>query len=271
MHSELDIVIPCLTDKATFTRCLSSFENQTNQRFRLIVVDDGVQYSLKEIASSSSLEMHVLTSCAENVSIARNIGLSAVTAPIVTFVDADDTVSRDFVDKILATFQASNADVEIFSIEKKKQEHTIVVSPPVGLIKTDNALVKFYSDDDNCRIIGSLHGKAFRSSIAKRLAFDEKAAVGEDALYLIQAIVRSRNIVGSECVIYNRFYNEQSVLSKLHTEKYRKAIVPSIKMAVVAILHMPTIFPYAIRNIFSVIAAYLTTKRVNTDEGTRAI
>lgn len=98
----VDIVMPALNAQDTIARSIASVLDQTAGRFQLTVVDDGSVDQTREIAESvPDVRVTVLKSARRGVGAARNLGVSAGSAPMVAFLDADDTVRPDWLELLL--------------------------------------------------------------------------------------------------------------------------------------------------------------------------
>ncbi len=114
---KVSVIIPCYNvPEELISRVLASLQAQTFRDFELIIVDDGSEESF-----ASSLE--ALCRETENacfiripnagVSEARNTGLAHAGGEYITFVDADDFVSPDFLERAWAIREESNAEIVI--------------------------------------------------------------------------------------------------------------------------------------------------------------
>lgn len=115
MAHTLDIVVPFYNLGGYFKNSLTSLRQQTSTDFAVWLVDDGStdeSLALAKQAAAADDRFHVLTLPRhEGTSAARNAGVDAGTAPLVTFVDADDQVDPRFAATLIAGFQEHQADI----------------------------------------------------------------------------------------------------------------------------------------------------------------
>lgn len=115
MAHTLDIVVPFYNLGGYFKNSLTSLRQQTSTDFAVWLVDDGStdeSLALAKQAAAADDRFHVLTLPRhEGTSAARNAGVDAGTAPLVTFVDADDQVDPRFAATLIAGFQEYQADI----------------------------------------------------------------------------------------------------------------------------------------------------------------
>lgn len=112
----VSIVIPVYNAEKYVTDCLTSIQKQTVSDFEVICVDDGSQDSSAEtIAGIAEQDPRIRLVRQENsgASGARNKGYDLARGDYLTFVDADDELSEDFVDVLLTAIVRDDADVAL--------------------------------------------------------------------------------------------------------------------------------------------------------------
>ena len=107
---EISIVVPTHNRPHLVLRALDSIFAQTNQNFEVIVIDDKSVPAL-ELSDRHRRSFVRLIRNEKNVgaAAARNIGISAARAPIVAFLDDDDELFPEFVEKMLEKLNPSAA------------------------------------------------------------------------------------------------------------------------------------------------------------------
>ncbi len=109
----LSIIIPCYNAEKFVARTINSILSQTGDksRFEIILVNDGSTDNTSEKIKEINVNVPQLVYLEQancGVSIARNLGLSVAKGEYVYFLDADDTISPNFIDSL---FQATSADI----------------------------------------------------------------------------------------------------------------------------------------------------------------
>lgn len=99
------VVIPTYNRADVVGRCVQSVLNQSVSDFELFVVVDGsTDGTLDVLAGVSDPRMHVVSQANAGVSSARNAGIEASRAPLVTFIDDDDEVEPRWLELLGACF-----------------------------------------------------------------------------------------------------------------------------------------------------------------------
>jgi len=113
------IVTPVYNSFDLMKNYFKSLENQTYRDFEVVLVDDcstdGSFDKLKNFAKTTSLNLAVLQT-EKNVGPgnARNIGMDAAQGEYITFVDNDDWIENDALERIEAVFKSNCVDCVIF-------------------------------------------------------------------------------------------------------------------------------------------------------------
>ena len=103
MPVNVSIVIPVYNKRRYLPRALESALAQTRSDFEIIIVDDGsTDGSLDAIRDIRDPRVRCVWQANAGVSAARNTGISLARAPLVAFLDADDTWEPEFLEAMLA-------------------------------------------------------------------------------------------------------------------------------------------------------------------------
>lgn len=118
MSKLISVIVPCYNAAAYVDACIESVINQTIgiEHIQLIIVDDAstdesVEHVLKYVKEYP--ESIYLETLSENVgqAAARNIGTDLAEAPYLVYIDADDWVTSDFCEKMLAVVEEQECDL----------------------------------------------------------------------------------------------------------------------------------------------------------------
>ncbi|MDE6645587.1 MAG: glycosyltransferase [Muribaculaceae bacterium] len=111
---EISIIVPVYNVAAYLRECLNSIEKQTFRNWECILVDDGSLDDSGAICdeyASRDPRFRVIHQKNGGLSAARNSGLRVCKGKFVAFIDSDDYVSADFLDRMREVITASEADV----------------------------------------------------------------------------------------------------------------------------------------------------------------
>lgn len=99
----ISIIIPAYNSEKTINRCIDSILLQRFSDFELLLIDDGSTDSTGFIIDSyckKDNRIHVFHTKNFGVSSARNLGLRNAVGKWITFVDSDDWLDVDYIEKL---------------------------------------------------------------------------------------------------------------------------------------------------------------------------
>lgn len=113
----ISIVIPLYNVEKYVIECLDSISNQTYKDFELIIVNDGStdrsSNIVQEYMKSGSMKIKLLHQKNAGVSAARNRGLDEAEGDYICFIDPDDMVAPNYLEKMVNTFEGNKCDLVI--------------------------------------------------------------------------------------------------------------------------------------------------------------
>lgn len=110
----LSIIIPCYNAEKTIEKCITSILNQSFENWELILVDDGSVDNTSSIAKIlMGFDNRVSYYYQKNSgpSIARNNGIKYSKGIYLNFIDADDWVSTDYLEKLVEPLLRTETDL----------------------------------------------------------------------------------------------------------------------------------------------------------------
>ena len=108
------IVIPVYNVEKYIERCLNSVLNQTYKNLEVIVVNDGTPDNSQAIIDKfAERDKRVKSYIKENggLSSARNYGVNYATGDYLLFIDSDDYIGLDYIEKVNKALTTNDADV----------------------------------------------------------------------------------------------------------------------------------------------------------------
>ena len=102
MTTPVSIIVPIYNVEHYLSKCIDSLLAQSFRDFQLILVNDGSSDSSGSICDDYKLKDHrvnVIHQQNTGVSAARNAGLQIASGTYISFVDGDDTIENDFLEK----------------------------------------------------------------------------------------------------------------------------------------------------------------------------
>lgn len=124
---DVSIIIPVYNCEKYLNQCLNSVLNQkTNCSYEIICINDGSTDRSIEILNKYQGKIKIIDIENSGPGKARNIGISESSGEFLMFVDSDDYVSDNFVEKMYQTIIENNADVcisDFYRVYDHRLEH----------------------------------------------------------------------------------------------------------------------------------------------------
>ncbi len=112
----ISVIIPVYNMELYLERCLDSIINNTYRNLEVICIDDGSKdNSLEILRRYEAADPRIIVIAKENggVSSARNAGLDRMTGDFVTFIDSDDFVHPQYIERLAFAQHETGADLVI--------------------------------------------------------------------------------------------------------------------------------------------------------------
>ena len=132
MNKQVSIIIPCFNAGKWLTESIDSCLNQTYPHVEAIVVDDGSTDDSLDVIKSYGDRLRWKHHLHKGANPTRNEGLSMANGDYVLFVDADDYILPERVEKQINCFESTGADVVFSSVRSQKHysDGRIVLGDP---------------------------------------------------------------------------------------------------------------------------------------------
>lgn len=197
----VSIIIP-VYNKASFVReTLDSAINQTYPKLEIILVNDGSTDGsldiLKEYAGQFPDKVKLIDSVNQGVSVATNLGIQAAKGEYIQFLDADDILSQDKIDRQLKMLQGKGYQV-MASCEWQNFKESIdeASSVPYGVFKEfDSGLevsIHLWNYQEMMAISSWL---THRSLIEKAGTWDKTLTINQDGEFFCRVLAHAGEVV----------------------------------------------------------------------------
>lgn len=202
----VSIIIPVYNLESVIDRCLDSVLAQTWPNLEILVIDDGsYDQSRKIIAEYAKTDERVrLFSCTHaGVSSTRNVGIQKASGEYLLFVDGDDQIAPDMVEKYIDAFTEKD-DIVLGGIRIRETGISeIVLSPDPGTCSRKEFIKKLCNDTSG--LYGYTAGKMYRRSLIDHyhLLFPLDMNAQEDLSFALSVYAVAEHI---NCICYAGYY-----------------------------------------------------------------
>lgn len=126
----VSVVVPIYNVENYLEQCLDSIAVQTFNSYEVILVDDGSTDSSGEIAKKyeqTYFSFRLIKKENGGLSSARNAGIEKARGKYICFVDADDYIKSDYIEKLYSKAQEFNADMVIADYHEVDENGTKLI------------------------------------------------------------------------------------------------------------------------------------------------
>lgn len=204
----MSVIVPIYNTHKFLRKCLESLVNQTLQPIEIILVNDGSTDLSQTVIDDFVVKYpnKVLSFIQNNrgQSSARNLGISYVSGEFLTFVDSDDWIEYDALEKMYFIAKQNHSDIVVCDISIHKQ----------GIVERTNFLKVFeknkYLAQKFC------WGKIYKTKFWQGNGFTFTEGIYYEDLELTPKILFETNKISliNEC-LYNYNINNPTSTTKL--------------------------------------------------------
>lgn len=167
MNPLISILIPAYQAEKTIHRCLSSILNQTNHDFEVIIIDDGSKDRTFSICLEyqNDKRFKIYTQTNQGVAATRQRLLALANGRYIQFVDADDWVDLNMVEKYYSILKRCDYDI-IISDYIYHSSHTIQYKQQKPSSLTPQCLIR---DISSPKLLGVLWNKLIKRNLISKV------------------------------------------------------------------------------------------------------
>ena len=180
----ISVIVPVYKVEEYLDQCVESIAGQTYRNLEIILVDDGSPDKCPGMCddwAAKDSRIKVVHKKNGGASSARNTGLETFSGDYVTFVDADDLIAYDLVDKLYRACVDNKASLSMCALRSFSSE-----VPALNI--TNRSIAKRFTGKFVCRNFFCCYGpnpvaKLFEKITVKDSRFIIGRKMGEDAAF----------------------------------------------------------------------------------------
>ncbi len=226
----ISFITPAYNAESYISDMINSIISQSIESWELIIIDDCSCDNTKTICMNfAKIDTRIkYRTNKSNLGAAesRNLGIKTALGKYLAFVDADDTIQKDFAEKLLETANRTNADIIWCNYSE--------IHPNGNIIKQNHNLGQeltrtqsietFYNSTIG---IGSMCNKLYRSDFVHEnsLKLNEYKIHGEDWDFNLRAFQIANKVVTINDNLYNYIRREGSTIAIYRTNDIFSSII----------------------------------------------
>ena len=211
----ISIIVPIYNVARYLPECLDSILAQTEPNWEAILVDDGSTDDSGSICDAyvqNDPRFRVIHQENSGAANAKNAGLDAAEGEYVAFIDSDDWVDPDWLEKMLSALESSGADVAECDFTKEYRncsEPGNTASYSAGVFPSQEYL-GIYLSNWSCSLFWN---KVFKRKLTQNIRFRKERRCIDDEFYTYKVLSNAKKIVRIEDSLHHYRQRASSAVS----------------------------------------------------------
>lgn len=222
MEKELvSVIIPVYNGEKYIEKCLQSIQKQTYQEIEIIVINDGstdkTKQILEKIANKEKIACILQEKENKGTALCKNKAIKHSKGKYIFFVDSDDTIKEDAIEKMLILLKKNEADAirttYVFDYNGKLVNGKEQIENAIFTQNTKEELIQKL-------LLDEIHGFCsgvflFKKDIIieNNITFKEDMTIMEDFIFLVE-ILKNSNVVVTSNLVTLYYYQNSNGLTK---------------------------------------------------------
>ncbi|MBT8922008.1 glycosyltransferase family 2 protein [Lactobacillus delbrueckii subsp. bulgaricus] len=238
MNNELplvSIIVPVYKVEKYLNQCVESIINQTYQNLEIILIDDGSPDNCGQLIDGwAKRDERIVALHQKNggLSAARNTGLDNCHGEWLAFVDSDDYVAKDYIEKMLKAAMRDHTNLVIShysEIDEISGEQIDIKHNPAKVYNINEFWKQYYSPEGNFVPLVVAWNKLYAHEIFETRRY-AVGLVHEDEEIIFDVIKKARHIsVIPDDLYYYRINRSGSIMDNIKTSDQIDQTILEIK------------------------------------------
>ena len=215
----ITVIVPVYNKEKYVTQLINSIKAQRYREYECFLIDDGstddsglICDTLTE-GDSLFTVIHIQNG---GVSHARNTALELAVGEFITFVDSDDEIPEDYLQRIADDIRRYSVDIVIGAIKRISESrcNSKIIQYPYEnkVYALQELLPNFAKSQASCGVFGWCVNKTFRRELVADCRFDEALTLSEDFDFYLRVYPRIQTVYFDNSVFYH-YLSERSNFS----------------------------------------------------------
>lgn len=215
----VSVIVPVYNVEKYLSACVKSILQQTYQDLECILIDDGSGDGSAAIGRAFAEEdSRVVYVRQENagVSRARNRGLAQARGEYILFVDSDDILKKDMIEKMMTAMEQDQTDFVVCGIglfTTSAENITEEIVPPHAALQSKEDAASFFAREYAPTVMNSPCNKLYKKALIQD-GFDTSVDIGEDLLFNLAYFRAASSVTYLDQALYCYRRNLSGSLSK---------------------------------------------------------
>ncbi len=220
---KFSVIVPVYNRERIIANVIDSVVSQSQDAWELLLIDDGSTDLTEEICKKYTIQdkrilyFHKING---GVSSARNYGIRKATGDFIVFLDSDNTLMSDTLERLSKTINANNdVDFIVYGFKTSSSSEWIPTERSDELVIERKSIREEYLPthfniytQDRHFLTNFVWNKAIRTAFLteNNILFDESRRIWEDGKFVINCLDKAYKIAILPEAIYNAYHNQST-------------------------------------------------------------
>lgn len=226
----VSIIIPVYNIEKYIERCVESILKQSYTNLQILLIDDGSKDrsgTICEKLKKRDSRIEVYHKVNGGLSDARNYGILHANGKYISFVDGDDWIEKEYIEKLLLYVLKYNADFSQCQFQYAfdyRIEKLDVKQEKIQVFSREQAIISFI-ESGPIGISVAAWGKLYKREIFSKIKY-QKGMVHEDVFTTCDIIFDAVNkVVVVDEPLYNYYQRTGSISNSNNVKRYCDRII----------------------------------------------
>ena len=217
---KFSIIIPVCNVEQYIKKCLDSVINQTYKNYEVIVVNDGTKDNSMDIVKN--YDVKIINQKNAGLSAARNTGVKHASGEYIVFLDSDDYIEKDLLDKLNKSSK-NKPDIIRYQIQEVKDNEVINKYEEIGFDGLTG--VEAFKKIAAYHFVENAWCYAIKKEYYDKEKYEfKKGTIHEDFGLIPLVIIKAKKVNSIPFIGYNYVQRESSIMSTKNYEKTKKKV-----------------------------------------------
>lgn len=215
----ISVIVPVYKVEKYLEKCVDSIISQTYDNLEIILVNDGSPDKCPHICDrykETDGRIKVIHKENGGLSSARNAGLAMCSGEYIAFIDSDDCIAEDYIEKLYSAMETENADIAICDflytglLAQYNKKYNSLRFP--RFIANGREMLHRYYEYENGTALVVAWGKLYRRELFRTLRYPV-GRIHEDEFVFAELMLNCKKAVWIEDKLYFYLQRENSIMS----------------------------------------------------------
>lgn len=231
MSELVTVIVPIYNVESYLHRCVDSILNQSYKNLEIILVDDGSPDKCGVICDEYALlDQRVKVIHKENggLSDARNAGIDIAKGSYITFIDSDDWVQEDYIQKLYDLLIATSSDISVCDFIKTSSSNiNLETKIEKNYEYTNYEALKSLAGDLYVQMVVAW-GKLYKTHLFEGIRFPV-GRIHEDEFTTYKLIYKANKIIYTTAPLLYYWQRDDSIMGSGFNLKSRNDIIDAFE------------------------------------------